>query len=206
MKITVFEEYTEEQLAPLWPRVFSLERRQNRVLDYRKDMMSIVQESLLLGEADVNFIDYTYKDLRKRQLFSHPDKVGNSAVADHWPADDLEDSSKFMTSEMSYLKALRAKILEAAEQAARSGARPANATPAAQSASPSSTPGGNQRSAPKGPPPDPSRPQSKPPPPQPGRSESAPPGTGPPPKTTAPKRPPPGSPNYQPPPAPPPQR
>eukprot|EP00971_Amphidinium_carterae_P124517 2466642-Amphidinium_carterae.1 len=43
--------------------------------------------------ADVKFIDYAYKDLRKRQVFTHPDKIGNTAVADHWPADDLSDSS-----------------------------------------------------------------------------------------------------------------
>eukprot|EP00971_Amphidinium_carterae_P103716 2053537-Amphidinium_carterae.1 len=38
MKITIFEDYTEAQLAQLWPAVFSLERRQNKVLEYRRDM------------------------------------------------------------------------------------------------------------------------------------------------------------------------
>eukprot|EP00971_Amphidinium_carterae_P112441 2226709-Amphidinium_carterae.1 len=113
-----------------------------------------------------------------------------------------------MTSEMSYLKDLRAKILAEAEEAARTGRGPSNATPAGgtgPSASSSSTTGGNQRSQPKGPPREFNRSQPKPPPPQPGRNESAPPGTGPQPKTTAPKRGPPGA-SGQPPPAPPPQR
>eukprot|EP00971_Amphidinium_carterae_P163960 3250743-Amphidinium_carterae.2 len=80
--------------------------------------------------TDVDYIDYVYKDLRKRQLFTHPDKIDNSSVADHWPADDLMDSAKFMSSEMNYLKLLREKILDAAEETARTGTGPSNATPA----------------------------------------------------------------------------
>eukprot|EP00971_Amphidinium_carterae_P086383 1709614-Amphidinium_carterae.1 len=140
------------------------------------------------SETDVKFIDYAFKDLRKRQVFTHPDKIGNTSVVDHWPADDLSDSAKFMTSEMHYLRTLREKILKEG---------PASATPAG---------GGSQSTSSKAPPPSDSRPQTKPPPPQPGRSESAPPGTGPTPKTTPPKRAPPGAPNYKPAPAPPPQK
>eukprot|EP00971_Amphidinium_carterae_P315509 6271254-Amphidinium_carterae.1 len=61
--------------------------------------------------TNVDYIDWVYKDLRKRQLFTHPDKIGNSSVADHWPADDLDHSAKFMTSEMSFLRDLRTMIL-----------------------------------------------------------------------------------------------
>eukprot|EP00971_Amphidinium_carterae_P244837 4861139-Amphidinium_carterae.1 len=69
---------------------------------------------------------------------------------------------------MSFLRDLRTKILADAEEAARTGRGPRNATPAGGTAS-SSAAGGSQRSQPKGPPPG----QPKPPPPQPGRSESA---------------------------------
>eukprot|EP00971_Amphidinium_carterae_P316759 6296533-Amphidinium_carterae.1 len=117
MKITKFEDYTEEQIAQLWPARFSLERRRNRVLEYRKDMLlfrracfwvkqvySFVMttpyaplyalfdwDSACPWEIDVKFVDYAFRDLRKRQVFTHPDKIGNTAVADHWPADDLSD-------------------------------------------------------------------------------------------------------------------
>eukprot|EP00971_Amphidinium_carterae_P218741 4341851-Amphidinium_carterae.1 len=74
--------------------------------------------------TSVEYIDWVYKDLKRRQLFTHPDKVDGSAVADHWPADDLEDSAKFMNSEMSFLKDQRAKVLADAEEAARARGRP----------------------------------------------------------------------------------
>eukprot|EP00971_Amphidinium_carterae_P285726 5673270-Amphidinium_carterae.1 len=154
MKITIFEEYTEVQLSQLWPKVFSMDRRQNRVIEYRKDMQLFKRACFWVKQVyaftmttpyaplhalfgwdptrpwltDVNFIDYIYKDLRKGQLFTHPDKIHNTPVADHWPADDLSDSVKFMSSEMSYLKAVRTRILdEAATAPPGPGPRPANA-------------------------------------------------------------------------------
>eukprot|EP00971_Amphidinium_carterae_P065416 1296107-Amphidinium_carterae.1 len=111
-----------------------------------------------------------------------------------------------MSSEMSYLKTLRAKLLE---EGTGTPTGPANATPAGgggPSASSTSAGGGSQGTSSKAPPPNSSRPQTKRPPPQPGRSETAPPGTGPQPKTNPPKKPPPGTPNDKPAPAPPPQR
>eukprot|EP00971_Amphidinium_carterae_P013775 271357-Amphidinium_carterae.1 len=123
--------------------------------------------------TNVQYIDWTFKDLKKRQLFTHPDKVAGTSVADCWPEDDLEDSAKYMTSEMSYLRDLRTKILAEAEEAAKKGKGPSNATPAGgtgASASSSSATGGTKKSQPKGPPPGY---QPRPPPPQPGRDESA---------------------------------
>eukprot|EP00971_Amphidinium_carterae_P156804 3108485-Amphidinium_carterae.1 len=111
-----------------------------------------------------------------------------------------------MTSEMTYLRDLRTKLLAEAEKAAKMKG-PSNATPAGgtgASAS-SSAAGGTKRSQPKGAPPSY---HAKPPPPQPGRDESAGPGTGPQPKyaPASPKQGPPGSSKAPPPPAPPPQR
>eukprot|EP00971_Amphidinium_carterae_P233096 4626737-Amphidinium_carterae.1 len=39
MKITVFTEYTEEELYQRWPAVFSRDRKQNRMLDFHRDMV-----------------------------------------------------------------------------------------------------------------------------------------------------------------------
>eukprot|EP00971_Amphidinium_carterae_P185010 3673483-Amphidinium_carterae.1 len=47
--------------------------------------------------TNVDYIDYALKDLKKRQLFFHPDKIGGSEVEDHWPSDELLDSAKYMT-------------------------------------------------------------------------------------------------------------
>eukprot|EP00971_Amphidinium_carterae_P346263 6487609-Amphidinium_carterae.1 len=76
---------------------------------------------------------------------------------------------------MGYLKILRQKILDDAEEAERTAnarrAGPGNATPAGgtgASTSSSSAPGGQQRQ-PKAPPPGANKPTTKPPPPQPGR-------------------------------------
>eukprot|EP00971_Amphidinium_carterae_P126509 2506231-Amphidinium_carterae.2 len=110
---------------------------------------------------------------------------------------------------MSYLKTLRAKVLEEGTSA---GTGPANATTAGggggPSASSTSAGGGSQGASSRPPPPPPKYSQSgtKPPPPQPGRSEQAPPGTGPSPKTSPPKKPPPETPSYKSAPPPPPQR
>eukprot|EP00971_Amphidinium_carterae_P312893 6218129-Amphidinium_carterae.1 len=207
MKITIFEEYTEE----------SLFLGEAGVCVHDDDTLCTTSCIVWLGIhtslADGCKLHRLHvqglEEETVNQLFTHPHKIGNSAVADHWPADDLADSAKFMSSEMSYLKALSTKILDEAAEAAGPGPRPANATPAGgggPSTSSSSTRGGNQGNTPKRPPPDFSRPQAKPPPPEPGRRESAPPGTGPPPKTNPPKRPPPGAPNDKPSPAPPPQK
>eukprot|EP00971_Amphidinium_carterae_P344965 6485668-Amphidinium_carterae.1 len=164
----------------MWPRQFSQERKQNRALDYHNDLQlfkracfwvrhiySFVNttpytplyavfdwDTACPWNTDVQFVDYAFKDLRRRQVFTHPDKLGNTPVADLWAAEDLEDSAKFLTNEMYFLRTLRDQLLKSA---------PARATPAGASSSS------------KAPSPDYTQPKAKPPPPQPGHDESAPP-------------------------------
>eukprot|EP00971_Amphidinium_carterae_P050952 1003202-Amphidinium_carterae.1 len=98
--------------------------------------------------TDVKFIDFALRDLRRRQLFTHPDKLGASAVADYWPDEDLQESAKYMNREMHFLRSQREKLIKL---------EPARASPA----------GGTQRQ-PKAPPADYARPDPKPAPPRPG--------------------------------------
>eukprot|EP00971_Amphidinium_carterae_P033108 651732-Amphidinium_carterae.1 len=151
VQIARFDDISEQQLALQWPKAFSLERRQNRALDYRKDMQLFRRACFWVKHiysfvltttyaplfavfdwdtacpwcTDVKFIDYAFRDLRKRQVFTHPDKLGNTTVVDYWPSEDLEDSAKFMTTEMYFLRTLRDKLLKEG---------PATATPAGGSA------------------------------------------------------------------------
>eukprot|EP00971_Amphidinium_carterae_P045851 902042-Amphidinium_carterae.1 len=169
MYIARFEDLSEQQLARMWPGQFSLERKQNRALDYHNDLQLQlhVQESLFLvfdwdtacpWNTEVQFVDYAFRDLRRRQVFTHvhPDKLGSTPVVNCWPAEDLEDSAKFLTNEMCFLRTLREQLLKSAPP-------PARATPAGAASSS------------KAPPPDYTQPKAKPPPPQPGHDESAPP-------------------------------
>eukprot|EP00971_Amphidinium_carterae_P336895 6473473-Amphidinium_carterae.1 len=100
MLVARFDDFSDQQLAHLWPRPFSRERKQNRALDYHKDLQLFKRacfwvkhiysfvltthytplyavfdcDTACPWNTDVKFIDYAFKDLRRRRhLFTHPD-------------------------------------------------------------------------------------------------------------------------------------